>query len=91
MNTLDDVLNTLISTGFKVSYSHETGLIKLNRKNLIGLKVKDLKDDKKEFLELEKIKMENLTFFIINNFCKVRESSRPKGQTLINLINELDG
>lgn len=90
MNTLDDVLNALINLGYKVSYSHETVLITLNRKCSIGVRVKDLKDNKKEFTELEKIRTEYLRFFIINDFWEVREIDRPNGQTLIKIINELD-
>ena len=90
MNTLDDVLNILINLGYKVSYSYETGLITLNRKSSIGVRVKDLKDDKKEFTELEKVRTEYLRFFIINDFWEVREIDRPNGQTLINMIDELD-
>ena len=90
LKTLDDVLSALVNLGYKVSYSHETGLITLNRKCSIGVRVKDLKDDKKEFTELEKVRTEYLRFFIINDFWEVREIDRPNGQTLINMIDELD-
>ena len=55
-----------------------------------NVRVKDLKDDKKEFTELEKVRTEYLRFFIINDFWEVREIDRPNGQTLINMIDELD-
>lgn len=90
MNTLDDVLSALINLGYKVSYSHEKGFIKLNRKGSIGVRVKDLKDNKKEFTELEKTELKNLSVFIINDFWEVKEINRPNGQTLINMIDELD-
>lgn len=90
MNTLDDVLNALINLGYKVSYTLETCIIKLDRKSVMCMRVEDLKEDKKEFSELEKIRTEHLRFYIINDLCGIKEIDRPNGQKLIKIINELD-
>lgn len=90
LKTLEDVISSLISIGYKVSYSHETGVITLNRKGLTCVIVEDLKEDKKEFTELEKVRVEYLRFHITNDLWEVKEIDRPNGQTLINELDKLD-
>lgn len=90
LKTLDDVLSALVNLGYKVSYTIETGVIKLSRKGITCIRVEDLKEGKKEFSELEKVRVEYLRFKIVNDLWEVKEIDRPNGQTLINELNQCD-
>lgn len=90
LKTLEDVLSSLINLGYKVSYSHETGIIRLSRKGVTCVRVEDLKEGKKEFSELEKVRVEYLRFKMVSDLWEVIEIDRPNGQTLINELDKLD-
>lgn len=83
---LDNVLNSLIHKGYTVTYGHDKGVIKIARKGVTCVRIKN----PKEFTELEKTSVESLSFHIVNDLWQVIEIDRPNGQTLINELDKLD-